>query len=194
MIEVNFDTADFTGRAMELGAVADQLPYILARSLNDAAEKTRSYLIERTWPTAISAKNRSFIGAALTARGARATKQDLRVEIYDKLGRGNLMLHAKGGTRRAKGANLAIPSSANVKRTASGAVSRGQTPRALADKAARRGRFLFAKGKMVYTLDPAVQIKRDVPFYRDFTNTMRQAVLESLPRNVAIAMSTRRSR
>ncbi|WP_283806438.1 hypothetical protein [Bradyrhizobium murdochi] len=35
-------------------------------------------------------------------------------------------------------------------------------------------------------------IKRDVPFYRDFTNTMRRAVLEALPRNVALAMKTRR--
>jgi hypothetical protein len=192
MIEVDFDVADFEQRALDLGAVEDQLPYIFARSLNDAAEKTRSFLIENTWPRSIAAKNRSFIGAALTTKGARATKQNLSVEIYDKLGRGNLKLHAKGGTRRAQGANLAIPSSINVRRTASGAVSRAQTPRALADKAARRGRFLFAKGKMVYTLDPAVPIKRDVPFYQDFTNTMRAAILEALPRNVEIAMRTRR--
>lgn len=194
MISVQFDTADFTGRAIELGAVEDQLPYIFARSLNDAAEKTRNLLINQTWTLSIAAKNRSFIGAALTTKGARATKSDPTVEIYDKLGRGNLLLHAKGGTRRAKGANLAIPSSANVRRTGSGAVSRSQTPRALADKAARRGRFLFAQGKMMYTLDPAVPIKRDVPFYQDFTNTMRQAMLDSLPKNVAIAMATRRPR
>lgn len=194
MIEVEFDTADFTDRAIEIGAAVDQLPYILARSLNDGMEKTRSFLVEATWTRSVAAKNRSFIGAALTTKGARATKQDLRVELYDKLGRGNLLLHARGGTRRAQGANLAIPSSVNVRRNASGAVTRSQTPRALADKAVRRGRFLFAKGKMVYTLDPAVPIKRDVPFYQDFTNTMRQAMIDSLPRNVALAMASRRSR
>ena len=61
----------------------------------------------------------------------------LQVEIYDKLGRANLMLHAKGGTRRAKGANIAIPSSVNVRRTGRGAVTRSQTPKGLADKGVR---------------------------------------------------------
>lgn len=194
MINVEFNVDDFAARAAEYGAAADQLPYVFARSLNDAAEKTRNLLINQTWTLSIAAKNRSFIGAALTTKGARATKADPTVEIYDELGRGNLLLHARGGTRRARGANLAIPSSANVRRTGGGAVSRGQTPRALADKAVRRGRFLFAKGKMVYTLDPAVPIKRDVPFYQDFSNTMRQAMLDSLPKNVAVAMASRRSR
>jgi hypothetical protein len=191
MIEMTFDVADFEQRAAELGATVDQLPYIFARSLNDAAETTRSFLIERTWPSSIQSKNKSFIGAALTTKGARATRQNLTVEIYDKLGRANLMLHAKGGTRRAKGSNIAIPSSANIKRTGRGAVPTGQRPAALA-KSERRGRFIFARGKMMYTLDPAVPIKRDVPFYRDFANSMRQAVLDALPKNVAIAMKTRR--
>ncbi|OCK60031.1 hypothetical protein LMTR3_20815 [Bradyrhizobium sp. LMTR 3] len=78
-------------------------------------------------------------------QGGRATKQSLSVEIYDKLGRANLMLHAKGGTRRAKGANIAIPSSVNVRRTARGAVTRSQTPKGLADKGVRRGRFIFGR-------------------------------------------------
>ncbi|KYK44737.1 hypothetical protein A1D31_36105 [Bradyrhizobium liaoningense] len=116
-LEVDFDFSQIKQRAMDLGATADQIPYIMATTLNMAAENTRSYLIETTWPSSVTVRNRSFMDAALTTKGSRATKGDLTVEIYDKIGRANLFLHAKGGTRRAKGGNLSIPSSVNVQRT-----------------------------------------------------------------------------
>ncbi len=205
--EINFDAGEFIDKAKALGAAEDQLLYILARTLNDAAEKTRSYLIETTWPSSVKMRNASFIGAALTTRDARATKSNLEVAIYDKLGRANLALHAKGGTRTAKGSNIAVPSSTNVTRTARGAVRTDQRPRNLA-RSFRKGQFIFqvarqkrtkkspegGRLRLMYTLKSRVPIKQDVPFHRDFTDTMRQSILEALPDNVARAMATRRSK
>ncbi|WP_461326188.1 hypothetical protein [Bradyrhizobium diazoefficiens] len=84
------------------------------------------------------------MNAALTTKGSRATKGDLTVEIYDKIGRANLFLHAKGGTRRAKGGNLSIPSSVNVQRTSGGAVRTQQQPKNLRNSF-KRGRFIFQR-------------------------------------------------
>src|SRR5262245_56523142 len=100
MIEIDVDSSALTDAAIALGAAVDQIPYIMARSLNDAAEATRSYLIHHTWPSSVQVRNQSFMNAALTTKGARASKTDLEVTIYDKLGRANLPLHAKSGTRQ----------------------------------------------------------------------------------------------
>jgi hypothetical protein len=204
MIDLKIEVDEFILRAQQLGATIDQIPYILARSLNDGAEKTRTVLIEDTWPSSVQARNRSFIGAALTTKGARATKETLEVQIYDRLGRANLLLHAKGGTRRAEGGNIAVPSSRNVTRTARGAVRPTQLPKNL-QRSFKRGRFIFQEVgrrskkagsvqrlRLMYTLTPNVPIKLDVPFYRDFAETMRQAMREAIPKNVEIAMRTKR--
>jgi hypothetical protein len=67
----------------------------------------------------------------------RATKSDLTVAIYDRLGRGNLALHAKGGVSGPKTARrFAIPSP-EIRRGARGVVSRDKV-RALIDRYPRR--------------------------------------------------------
>jgi hypothetical protein len=201
-VAVDFDFSQVARRAMDLGATADQIPYIMALALNGAAETTRSFLIQNTWPSSIHTRNRSFMNAALTTKGSRATKGDLTVEIYDKLGRANLALHAKGGTRRARVSNLAIPSSVNVQRMSGGAVRTNQQPKTL-QNSFKRGRFIFqrqgrstrkASGrlKLMYTLKPAVPIRQDVPFYHDFAEVMRAALTRDLGAAVIRAMSTRR--
>ncbi|MCP1761970.1 hypothetical protein [Bradyrhizobium japonicum] len=199
---VDFDFSQIEQRALALGATADQMPYIMATTLNMAAENTRSYLIETTWPSSVTVRNRSFMNAALTTKGSRATKGDLTVEIYDKIGRANLFLHAKGGTRRAKGGNLSIPSSVNVQRTSGGAVRTQQQPKNLRNSF-KRGRFIFQRQgkssrkrsgriKLMYSLRPSVPIRQDVPFYKDFAEVMRQEMTLNLAIAVIRAMSTRR--
>ncbi|MGL3107075.1 hypothetical protein [Bradyrhizobium sp. BR 1432] len=74
---IDFDFSQIKQRAMDLGATADQIPYIMATTLNMAADSTRSYLIETTWPSSVTVRNRSFMNAALTTKGSRATKGDL---------------------------------------------------------------------------------------------------------------------
>jgi len=203
MFELQLSFTDVVRTASALGASADQIPYVVARSLNDAVEEARSFLISSTWPTHVNARNRSFLKAALTTKDARATKGNLTAELYDKLDRGSLLLHAKGGTKSAKGGNLAIGGS-NVKRTSRG-VSAGQRPRGLKNSFKKgdviyqrqmggKGRKKKATGKLklMYVLKPKATIKKDVPMYADFEKVVRRVLLYSMARNVKIAMSTRR--
>ncbi|UGY13770.1 hypothetical protein HAP48_0035140 [Bradyrhizobium septentrionale] len=197
MIEINIDSSGFTQAAIELGAAVDQLPYIMARTLNDAADATRTYLINQTWPSSVQVRNQSFMRAALTTRGARAAKDNLEVTIYDKLGRANLGLHAKSGTRMAAKSALAIPPTGAVNRSARG-VPQGQRPRNLKN-AFRKGDVIYQRiGKnrlrLMYVLKPQAQIKRDVAFYSDFAKIMLQEMERNLTRNIGIAMRTRRVR
>ena len=128
---ITFNFRDFERAAKKLGAASDQIPYALARSLNDAAEIARKEIIEETWPNSIQSQNKSFMRAALTITGNRATKKNLRVAIVDKLGRGNLIQHADGGTALPKGRKLAVPSDVlKPKRTGKGMPARLK-PRAL---------------------------------------------------------------
>lgn len=200
MIVVKFDTEALIGKALDLGAAADQIPYALARTLNDAAEHTRSFLIENTWPEHVYVRNQSFLQASLTTKDARATKGDLTVEIYDKLNRANLALHSRGGIRRAQSSFLAIGTTHNVAalRGPRG-VPKSQRPRALTN-AFRKGDVIYQRVKrsgqerlrLMYVLKPQAQIKKDVPFLEDFANEMRQGILDNLAKNVAKAMATRR--
>jgi hypothetical protein len=193
MIEVEFDGDILLKQALDLGASIDQIPYILARSMNDAAQATRSYLIGTTWPSHVQVRNTSFLNAALTTKDARASKDHLEVTIYDKLGRANLELHAEGGTRTPHGSNLAIGSS-NVQRGARGVVP-SQRPRALKN-AIRIGDVVYqrinGRLKLMYVIKPQAQIKKDVPFKEDFARVMTESLQAAIPRNVARAMQTRR--
>ncbi|MCA1419464.1 hypothetical protein [Bradyrhizobium sp. BRP23] len=197
MIEVNIDGSGFTNAAIELGAAIDQIPYIMARTLNDAANATRSYLIHQTWQSSVQVRNQSFMNAALTTKGERASKGDLSVTIYDKLGRANLALHAKSGTRMGVTGSLAIPPTGAVSRTARG-VPQGQRPRNLKNSF-RKGDVIYQRvGKnrlrLMYVLKQQAKIKKDVPFYADFARVMIAELERNLARNIARAMSTRRPR
>jgi hypothetical protein len=193
MLQIDFDTSAITKAASDLGATIDQIPYVMARTLNDAAEVTRKHLINQTWPQSVTVRNTAFMNASLTTRGARATKSDLEVTIYDKLGRANLALHAKGGVRTAKQSAIAIPPTGAVTRGTHG-VPTGQRPRNLRG-AVRIGDAIFQRQrkrlKLMYVLRPAAVIRRDVPFYADFGKIMYQEMMRALPRNVSIAMKTR---
>lgn len=195
MIEIELDGAALQKAAQDLGASIDQIPYALARTLNDAANDTRSFLIGTTWPSAVQVRNQSFMKASLTTKDARATKDDLSVTIYDKLGRGNLSLHARGGERLARGSVLAIGVTGAVTRSARG-VPQSQRPRNLKNTF-RKGDVLYqrlpgGKLKLVYVLKPQAKIKKDVQFYRDFQRVMNERVKANLAKNVALAMRTRR--
>jgi hypothetical protein len=143
----------------------------------------------------VQQRNQSFIAASLTTRGARATKQSMSVEIYDKLDRGNLQMQAKGGTRAPHGgANLAVPVS-SVKRTSRGVPARLR-PKNL-PTAVRKGDVLYAKDKkgkltLLYVLKPTTKIPKRVPFYEDYAASMERELLRTIPLAVAKAMATRK--
>ncbi|MES2694179.1 MAG: hypothetical protein V4773_11955 [Verrucomicrobiota bacterium] len=193
-MELTFDFSELEKKARRIGASADQVPYALARSLNDAAEVTRSYLISSTWPSSVVVRNQSFLKAALTTKGARATKENQSVEIYDRLNRASLDEHAEGGVKTPRGDNLAI-GGRNVRRGARGVVA-SQRPKVLKN-AFRKGDVIYQrvgknKLKLMYVLKPSAKIKKDVPFHEDFARVMKSEIVKALPKNVAIAMRTAR--
>jgi hypothetical protein len=202
MIQLQLDTKDFIRAAASFGAAADQMAYIMMKTLNEAAEKTRTHLIENTWPQHVQVRNRRFMNAALTTRDAKASKTNLSVEIYDRLKRAKLELHARGGTRTGRG-RIAIPTARiDAARGASG-VPKRLLPANLKD-AVRIGDNIFVKTKgrgrkksgqrleLAYSLRPSTRIPKSVPFHEDFARIMRANVLKAMPANVARAMATRK--
>jgi hypothetical protein len=197
MFEVKIDYSDFEKLARNLVGAQDQVAFALADSLNRAVENTRQVLIRQTWPRSVDARNSGFIRAALL-RGPRATKTDLRVSIYDALGRANLKQHADSGTKLPKQtARLAIPVEANVRRTASG-VTASQRPMNLANSfvADRTGRGLAIyqrqgrRLKLMYVLRQSAPIRSDVPFRSDFEDTMRAEARANFPAAMMRALLT----
>lgn len=196
MIELTFDIRNFGRKAQEVGAALDQVPFALSMALNQAVEHTRSSLINTTWPNHVTVRKANFMNAALTTSGERATKNRLRVVLYDRLGRASLPLHAEGGIKQARG-RLAIPTK-NVRITSSG-VAASQRPANMKRKVVKGNLIFQASGKgknsklkLMFKLQPTAKIKRDVPFYTDFTATMAQQVHANFPKALARAMATRR--
>lgn len=195
MFKIEFDYDQLLQQAKSIEGVADQLPYALSLAMNRSADVTRNLLIRSTWPTHVKHRNASFIAASLTTRDARASKQSLAVEIYDKLDRGNLQTQAKGGTRSPQGgSNLAVPAS-NVPRTSRGVPARLR-PKNMPG-AVRKGDVLYAKNKkgrlrLLYVLKHQTKIPKRVPFYEDFAASMSRELERTIPLAVAKAMATRR--
>ena len=194
MFKVEFDFAQIEKVALGLNAAADQIPFAVAVALNRAADVTRNVLIKQTWPQHVHQRNTSFIAASLTTKDARADKRSASVEIYDRLGRGNLQMQAVGGTRTPRGANLAVPSS-KITRTSRGVPQRLR-PGNLANSF-KRGDVIYTKDKrgrmkLMYVLKHQTPVPQRVPFYEDFANSMRRELMIALPIAIAKAMATRR--
>lgn len=197
MIHVEFDYKELENYATQLGARADQIPYALALAMNRSAEVTRNFLIKATWPKHIVQRNASFIAASLTTKEARATKESLAVEIYDRLAHVDLPRQAKGGTKTPlKGANIAIPAS-SVPRTSRGVPTNLKPANLKNSFKTRNMLFVRTKGgrpRLVYTLKPAVKVPKRVPFYEDFAASMERELRRTIPDAVAKAMSTARGK
>lgn len=187
MLTLTVNVDEFEQYAAKLGG-ADQTLFALSRTINDAAFHARNVLVQSTWPQHVDVHNQSFLNAAL--RVIPSTKRLLHVEIVDTIGRANLYLHAHGGTRTPKHGrhHLTIPNPAFVRRTSHG-VPEQQRPRALiANSSTGRGRrevhvtdrgiYVARHGRLElwYRFKPSVYIKRDVPFFDDFAEVMRQEV------------------
>jgi hypothetical protein len=192
---VEFDIVDLVKYSTALGARIDQVPFALATAMNRSVDITRDFLVKVTWPTAIDARNPSFIAASLTTRQAKASKTSLSVEIYDRLNRGNLLMHATGGTRTPLGGgSLAVPSS-KIPKGARG-VPKRLRPKNLKNSFKRNG-MLFTRDKkgkvtLVYALKKATVIPKSVPFYEDFAVSMAREMRRTIPLAVAKAMKTAR--
>lgn len=195
---LSFDMRDFDRAARNFDAFADQVPFALAGAMNDALEEARRELVEVTWPTHVQVRNPTFMKAALTTRGNRATKGNLRVAIDDKFGRASLPLHAEGGLKTPKGQKLAVPTAALAGRRRSGGVPKGLRPRTIPNTF-RKGNMLFQrvgpkgrKLKPVYALATDATVKADVPFERSFDRAFTLALARNFGPRIRAAMATRR--
>lgn len=197
MFDLKFGLGAFERKPKQLDGAIDQVPFALSLALNQAVQNARQALVLNTWPSHVKQRNASFIGRAL--RTKFATKHNLKVEIYDDLGRASLSLHADGGVKRAK-KRLAIPPPGTVTRTGHG-VRKNQTPRAIIDRTPKRALRITPRGIFVGK-DGRLQLKyafkgharqpADVPFRDDFETVMRAELRVSFPAALARAMKSRR--
>jgi hypothetical protein len=135
--------------------------------------------------------------AALTTRGARATKRDLQVIIYDQLGRAHLALHDAGGVKVGRG-KLAVPTQ-RVRRLARGAVRPADLPRNLKRSFVQGSKIFRVTGsrkrgrvELMYVLTPSARIRKDVQFTEDFRAVMLRELDQNFAASLARAMATRR--
>jgi hypothetical protein len=199
MIDIKFDLTDFERQARRLDAARDQVPFALSLALNKAVTNARSVLVQDTWPQHVTQRNSGFIRWALHT--VFATKQNLRVEVYDQTPnqRAHLLLHARGGTKRARN-RLAIPPKGTVTRTAQG-VRASQRPAAIIAATSKRalritagGIFIGIGGRLVlkYLFRHSAAQPADVPFDESFADTMMRDARASFPAAMHRAMATRR--
>ena len=197
-MELHIDPKPFADIAKKYEKGLGQLPYAFSRTLNSAAQKTRTGLIEETWPNSIQQRNTSFMKAALTTKGASASKTNLSVTIYDKLGRVDLVAHDAGGTKTPHGARFAIPLKGSVRRGAHG-VYAGQTPRAIiastparALRLTQRGLFVGEGGRLhlKYSFQPHAYQPADVKFTSDFQRNFARHFEEEFFTNFFKALDT----
>jgi hypothetical protein len=196
---LTFDLSAFERKARELEATIDQVPFALSQALNQAVSNAKEVLVRDTWPRHVEQRNPSFIRASLKIE--YSNKRNLRAAIVEDPrvgGRGNLLLHAKGGTRRAKGSNIAVPTQ-NVKaRRGSHGVPKGLRP-ANIPNSFRKGDVLFQrtgrkgrKLKLMYALKPSARIPAQVPFEEDFRTAVLNDLRVNFPLALKRAMATRR--
>lgn len=184
---IEFDCSDFERRAKQLHAQIDAVPYELAKAMNEAVKKTRDVLVNDTWPSHVTQRNIGFIGRALR-RGDRATKRNLRVEIFDSLGRAHLKLHDTGGEKTARG-KFAIPASGVIRRTSRG-VPKNKRPSVIIANTPKRALRITDKGifvgkggrlQQMYAFRSSTAQPADVPFHQVFRETMTVELRVSLP-------------
>lgn len=203
-MDLVFDTRAFQRYARVMDGLASQIPFSLAQALNASAEIARKELAENVWPEHVEARNKSFLKAALSTKGTRATKRNLRVVIFDRLGRGHLLLHDRGGTKRPRGKAIAVPSADLQSRRSGKGVPKGLRPRNLPSTgpsgAFVKGDVLYqriGKGKsrglkLMYVLKPSAPIRADVPFHAAFSATMRRTMPIQFRLALRKAMTTAR--
>ena len=113
-----------------------QLPFAFAKTLNQTMKAVGKYTVARTYPRAFDVRNKGFFKAAMfdPKHSVRwATKTKLRVSARDRFKRGNLQLHATGGTKRARSGHIAIPSRYTKATRGARGVRKTLRPRAVVD-------------------------------------------------------------
>ena len=184
-----------------------QLPFSFTKTLNETLNAVQKYTVARTYPRAFDVRNRAFFKASMFTGTAvkRATKTKLRVSARDRFDRGNLQLHATGGTKRAKSGRIAIPSRFTKATRGARGVRKALRPRAVVDTPKgfidRRGSRdaiyqRYGRGgskvRLLYVLQPRARIRKRFRFYEDAQRITRQVSPKLFRRNFSQAIKTAR--
>ena len=195
------DMHEIEQAANKIGAAQDQIPFAMSRVLNDAAFATRRVLAEETWPRHVTQRRKNFPSVVLHVD--RSSKGHLTVAIRElEQKTPSLQRHAKGGVKRPRGRNLAIPLKAWVQRTSQGAVRKDMSPKAIIARTPKRALRITNRGIFVgeggrlhlrYSLKGQALQPPDVPFEKEFERSMTYAINQLFEPRMQLAMATRRS-
>jgi len=188
-----------------------QLPFAFAKTLNETMKAVAKYTVARTYPRAFDARNRAFFRAAMFGNSKKhgnavkwATKTKLRVSARDRFGRGNLQLHATGGTKRARSGRIAIPSRyVGSRRLKSGKVKPAllprtvvNTPKGFIDRDGPRDAIYQRYGRggkqvrLLYVLHRSARIPKRFRFYEDAQRITRAVSPKLFRMNFSQAVKT----
>ena len=182
-----------------------QLPFAFAKTLNQTMKAVQKYTVARTYPRAFDVRNRAFFKAAMFTGSAvkRATKTKLRVSARDRFDRGNLQLHATGGTKRARSGRIAIPSRFTKATRGARGVRKALRPRAVVntpkgfiDRDGPRDAIYQRYGRggkqvrLLYVLHRSARIPKRFRFYEDAQRIMRAVSPKLFRMNFSQAVKT----
>lgn len=183
-----------------------QLRFAVARALTSAAFDVRKRITVRTWPRAVSVRNRRFISAVL--RVEKATKRKQQAVVLNPPGKRNrsyLQTLAVGGLKRPrKAGSIAVPASRNIKRTATGKIPKGKQPRNLRGnrkvikkrlRKAHPALWQIMRGgrlRLLYSLVPRARVPKQFAFYKDAQSTASRSFPNRLRQSLAKAIATAR--
>ncbi len=189
-----------------------QLPFAFAKTLNQTMKAVGKYTVARTYPRAFDARNKNFFVQSMFRNSGKggtavrwATKTKLRASARDRFGRGNLQLHATGGTKRARSGRIAIPSRhTKGRRKAKGVPDKLRpravvdTPKGYIDRVGPRDAIYqrFGRGgkqvRLLYVLQPSAKIRKRFRFYEDAQRITRAVSPKLFSRNFSHAIRTAR--
>ena len=181
-----------------------QIPFATAGALTSTAFDVRKELVEKTYQRAFHLRNSRF--PAVVTNVKKANKQNLTATVGNIKGdaKDYLVRHAEGGTKRPDGKHLAVPT-VLTKRTASGAVPKGQRPRTLLKKkrafvttiqgtpviAERQGKKAYPI-RIKYVLIPRASIKKSLPFFTAAERIVKKCFDRNFAKSFAFATKTAR--
>ena len=182
-----------------------QMPFATKQAINSTAFSVRRNTVDRVAPSAFDQRNKRFVNASL--RVDLATKQVLKASVFDKLQRGNLEEHARGGTKTPRGRHVAVPSRELKKKRSGRGVPKSLRPRTALQKkntfvTTIKGQKVIARRKtkknrpieVLYILEPIVRIPKRFPFYKQADLVVRSEIGPAFSKEFEKAMRTAKPR
>ena len=158
-------------------------PTAIRNSLNDTAFDVKKSTVNEVFPRVFAVRDNRFAAAAFRVK--KASRSNLRASVFDRLGRGNLREHINGGTRRARGRHVAVPTDPVKARRGARGVPKNLRPTAALAKpntfvATVNGQKVImqrpkrGKPKVLYVLERRVRIKKRFPFEKNGRSIVRR--------------------